>query len=735
MATAEIRKLEKKLKALRDKPDKGNTGRSKVDVLNQLARAVLNSKPKKTEDYARQAVTLAEKINYRKGLALSYFHIGQAYDIRDDCDKAMEYYLKALKLFDELGHKEGAACVYNDIGLLYEGQGDYTGAMDYHLKSLKLAQETGNKHRLAACYCNIGIVHRDLGEYAKALKYVQESLRISKQIKDKSGEATCYINIGDCFHYRGDHTQAMVYYFKSLRLSERLDEKRWISIALQCIGRAHAHQGDYAEALKYYLKALKLDEKFGTRVGYVANIGSIADIYKKQGDYELAIEHYSRCLNISEEIGDKLHVACTHAHIADTYRQMGNIAKGLEHVLKALEISEEIGDKNAIADASIASGNLYMAMKCYSEALTYIQKGLQIAQKIGTKEIELEGYDSLSKLFEAQQSYNKALDSYKKYTGLKEDLFNAEKSKQIADMRVRYEVEKKEKEAEIYRLKNVELRREVKQRKKAEKALKEHRDQLESRVAKRTVELKKELVKRKRAEKELIKHQDQLIALNHALSLVEEKQRRRTAAYLHDNISQALSLAIFKIRSLQESGPVKSIKKELAEIKEIIAQTNQRTRSLTFEISPPILYELGLEPAVEWLAGQFQTQHGIKCHFKNDDSSKPLNDEARIFLFQSVREILTNVSKHARAQTVKVSTSRHGNAVRISVEDDGIGFNPDCLGLKMTHNEGFGLFNIKERLRHLGGKLQVNSEKGKGTSVVLIVPLKRTPGKTKRKRR
>jgi signal transduction histidine kinase len=374
-------------------------------------------------------------------------------------------------------------------------------------------------------------------------------------------------------------------------------------------------------------------------------------------------------------------------------------------------------------------------LKHYDSALGYLHKCLQLTQEIGTKRDEIITYKNLSELYEVQHNYVQALHYYKKYSNIEKEIFNTTKSKQIAEMKTRYETEKREKEAEVYHLKNVKLRKEIKDRKKVEKELKKHRNQLEELVEKRTIELRRELTKRQSAEKELLKHQNQLRALNHALSLVEEKQRRKTATYLHDNIGQALSLAIFKIRSLQESGPAKNVKKELTEIKDIVAQTNQRTRSLTFEISPPVLYELGLEPAVEWLAGQFQKQHGITCSFNDDGASKPLTDEARILLFQAVRELLNNVSKHARAQIVKVSTARDGNAIRISVEDDGIGFNPDSLGLKITHNEGFGLFNIKERLRHLGGKLEVNSDKAQGTSIALIAPLKRTPGKTNRKRR
>jgi len=188
------------------------------------------------------------------------------------------------------------------------------------------------------------------------------------------------------------------------------------------------------------------------------------------------------------------------------------------------------------------------------------------------------------------------------------------------------------------------------------------------------------------------------------------------------------------LKSLRELVSAKNIKKELIEIKKIVDKTTQCTRSLTFEISPPVLYELGLEPAMEWLTRQFRKQHGIACDFKDDGAPKPMTDEVRVLLFQSVRELLTNVSKHARANSVIVSTIRDGNLIRIEVEDDGVGFNPQELSLKIKMNQGFGLFNLKERLRHLHGQLKVESKKEQGTSVVLVAPLKHVQRTTHKKR-
>jgi signal transduction histidine kinase len=160
-------------------------------------------------------------------------------------------------------------------------------------------------------------------------------------------------------------------------------------------------------------------------------------------------------------------------------------------------------------------------------------------------------------------------------------------------------------------------------------------------------------------------------------------------------------------------------------VAELLGQTIQETRSLTIEICPPILYELGLEAALEWLSEQTQSQYGIKTSFANDRQEKPLDDEIRVVLFQAARELLVNVAKHSQADTARLSVERRDNQVRINVEDDGIGFDMAAAEATVGSNGGgFGLFSIRERLKHLGGCLECSSQAGQGTRISMIAPLK-----------
>ncbi len=229
-----------------------------------------------------------------------------------------------------------------------------------------------------------------------------------------------------------------------------------------------------------------------------------------------------------------------------------------------------------------------------------------------------------------------------------------------------------------------------------------------------------DITERKRAEKKLLEYQKKLKNLASALLLAEERERHRIATELHDSIAQTLAIAKIKLGSFIADEPAA----DLVEVNELIDQAIQDTRSLIFEISPPILYDVGLEAAVEWLCEQVESQHGVKCLFIDNGQAKPVEDDVRVLLFQAARELLLNVVKHAAARSAKVSVSRQDRNMLITIEDDGIGFDPGPVNSRVNGNGGFGLFSIRERLSHIGGRLEIESGDGRGTVATLIAPTK-----------
>jgi len=239
-----------------------------------------------------------------------------------------------------------------------------------------------------------------------------------------------------------------------------------------------------------------------------------------------------------------------------------------------------------------------------------------------------------------------------------------------------------------------------------------------------TLGIARDMTERKRTEQELLEHQAKLKSLASQLSLTEERERHRLATDLHDQISQSLVISKIKLDQLRKSSTSDEFDRPLEDICNCLGQIIDDTRTLTFDLSYPILYELGFEAAVaEWLTDQIQEKHGIITEL-DDEHKKPLDDDIRVLLFRNVRELLINVVKHAQANKVKVSIYKVKDNILVSVEDDGVGFDPVNATSMVTKKAEFGLFSIRERLEQLGGMIEINSEPGRGSKITMTAPLK-----------
>ncbi|MBN2593967.1 MAG: PAS domain S-box protein, partial [Sedimentisphaerales bacterium] len=240
-----------------------------------------------------------------------------------------------------------------------------------------------------------------------------------------------------------------------------------------------------------------------------------------------------------------------------------------------------------------------------------------------------------------------------------------------------------------------------------------------------TLGIARDITKHKQTEKKLLEHQAKLKSLASQLSLTEERERYRLATDLHDQISQSLVISKIKLDQLRKSSISDEINEPLEDISSCLGQIIDDTRALTFDLSYPILYELGFEAAVaEWLTDQIQEKSQIKTEFDDDGRQKPLDDDIRVLLFRNVRELLINVIKHAEANKVKVTIRRDNKYINVVVEDDGVGFDPVEVTSMASKRAEFGLFSIRERLEQLDGMIEIDSKPGFGSKITMRAPLK-----------
>ncbi|MBI9019018.1 MAG: PAS domain S-box protein [Phycisphaerae bacterium] len=226
---------------------------------------------------------------------------------------------------------------------------------------------------------------------------------------------------------------------------------------------------------------------------------------------------------------------------------------------------------------------------------------------------------------------------------------------------------------------------------------------------------------RKVVEKKLLRYQEQLKMMASDLAAAEEMQRKKIAEDLHDSIGQNLALAQIKLDMLNANLKDKDSDGQIKEIRDIIQQTIKDTHTLIFEISPPILYKIGLGAALQWLCENIEQNHGLSCHCQTDNNCPEISDKIRTILFRAARELMINCVKHAKAKDIWVNLKSDHKHLILTVQDNGAGFKSSQEPQKETG--GFGLFNISERISSVGGALTIGTSKNQKTEIKLILPI------------
>ena len=272
-------------------------------------------------------------------------------------------------------------------------------------------------------------------------------------------------------------------------------------------------------------------------------------------------------------------------------------------------------------------------------------------------------------------------------------------------------------QGEIYRIAGIA--EDITERKKVEAALQKAHRELEIRVQERTADLSA-------ANTELRRRTEQLLRVSAELILAEQRERSRLAVLIHDHLQQFLVAAKMGLEVLSDR-VAEDVQQDVKNILDMLVKSIQVSRSLSAELSPPVLHSHGLAAALEWLACWMKKNYQLMVELQINPQIHVRDDHTMVLVFQSVRELLFNVVKHARVNSAILKMTRDDkDQLRIIVSDHGVGFDPDAIGRGRDQAGGFGLFTVRERVAMLGGYLEVISAPGAGTEITLIAPLEET---------
>lgn len=325
----------------------------KVKLYDKLAYRYSKINPELGLKYSKDAKLLAEKIKWKKGIAISYLDMGINQAALSLNDEAIQSYYNSLNIYKELKDNLGISANYSNLSIVYKSQSNYTKALEFAFKALQYKDEVKESTK-AVLLENIGTIYFEQNEFAKTIKYYDQAAEIYDRIGDKNGIARNLGNTGIVFFGKGNYEQALVYHLRSLKINTEISNDNGILINYSNLGTVYAQLKQYTKAIEYQEKALALSEVFKSKTSVAINLGNIGETYYtmgidssitsntiRNGLFTKSIEYLERAITLCKSIkfsGPQLEFS---EYLAKAYAKLDNFEKAYQAQLISLQLKEE----------------------------------------------------------------------------------------------------------------------------------------------------------------------------------------------------------------------------------------------------------------------------------------------------------------------------------------------------------------------------------------------------------
>ncbi len=407
--------------------------------------------------------------------------LGRVYWLKEDFDKALSVYLQALDKSKECGDFFHASGVCMNISTIFRMQGKIDFSIEYINEAIRGFQECNDARMVQVARSNLANLYNDQGMLDKALEMKLEGAEYYISIGSKEPLALELNAIAVIYNKMNRLDKAIEYALKSIKIKEELNDLPSLAVSWNNLGVFYKDYHDYKSAQKYFQKALAQYKKSGEKNGIAMTLNNIGNLYLGNKEYELALDYYQKVLTFRQEMGNTEGLAIVLENIGTIYNiHFHDYDRALGYFEQASKIATEIQDIFLYTSIQLEKIEALIHRKEYNEALNQLREIEQLIIENKLEKYESEVFKTYEMLYSEMNEYEKAYQSLKKYSELKAKYTTSDSISKIAEMQTRFETEKKEKEAEIFRLKNIELEEKNKQIEEQKAQLQETLDKLQN---------------------------------------------------------------------------------------------------------------------------------------------------------------------------------------------------------------------------------------------------------------
>ncbi|MEQ8907842.1 MAG: sensor histidine kinase [Vicingaceae bacterium] len=586
-------------------------------------------------------------------------------------------------------------------------------ALPFAKWSHQAAVKNGLKNRIAKTRFYLASAYMESHDYDSALFHYEKTLKELVGTPYEDWALHIYINITWVSQNTGDYKKALEVQLLALDyLEEKKDtlEAAWF---MTDIGYSHDRMRAFEEAIRWHRKALKIFAEKQSEGAYHYVLSRIGMAYDDLAQYDSAFHYNLKALNYFEAEGDTFEVAEISSNIGNSYIKLEKWEKALAYTLRGHQFKK--GQKRAASQVITESnlGLIYSKLGQFDEAEYHLRHAIQTSTTVKHRKALSEAYYSMYHLYQEKGNVDSVLHYFKLMDQLEDSIYQLERTKQMAEMQTRFETEKKEQQIALQA---------------AEISEKESKLLARQRFILLMVVLLVALLifgylfyqrykskKEQELQKAIIREQQNGLD---AVIEAQEEERKRISKDLHDGVGQQLSglkMAFQKIANeIQIEIPEK--KKELDSLSKVLEESADEVRSISHQMMPKALTELGLLAALEDMLSKSLKQVGLKYEFEHYGIEGRLSEKIEISVYRICQELINNIIKHSKAQKVAIQLFKNKGKLILIVEDNGV-------GIKSEDSDGHGLLNIKSRLNPLSGEVNFEPSPQSGTTATVRIPL------------
>ncbi|MCB0856033.1 MAG: tetratricopeptide repeat protein, partial [Bacteroidetes bacterium] len=378
-----------------------------------------------------------------------------------DKTKARRFIRKGLELSNRLNFTWGKALFHYQWGVFYTEHIELDSSQYHYNRSLQLAKEADDLSRQAAVYYGLAILAFNRGELEESEKMVRENMALDIQLGDSMGLALSYGFIGSIYRNKGNYQIALKNVLKSLKLIESLGNPIREADALNILAAIEYNLGHYEQSIQYNLRAANIYELHKDLSYQAQTFNDIGNCYQRLESYDQAIEYYKKSMEKAEAAGVRSIYGSALSNLGKVRVLHGKTQEGLAQLQQSLGIFEELGLERKVAVTQNILAETYIHLRQAEKALPLLNASIAYSKKANSRSTLMGAYLYRSQAFELLGNDPHALKDFKFHKNMSDSLLNLEKIKQIEELRIIHDTEKKEDSLALNKIQIQALEQEV----------------------------------------------------------------------------------------------------------------------------------------------------------------------------------------------------------------------------------------------------------------------------------